>query len=146
MVLLLKLAQTVVYVSYAAAGTAVLQLLDGVDQGEGRGAKYCDEQRGEKKARQREKKLHRSFLRCLLGALAALSSERIRKRAHRPRDRSAKAIGLNQHRHQAAQIVNAGSLRQVAQGLVAFASDANLQIRQLEFFADVVVYLLSIPR
>src|SRR5689334_22117375 len=99
-------------------GPAPLHIAENVNEVEGSGAKDGDKERREQETGQREQQFHRGFLCFLFGSLPSFRAQRIGEDTQSFGYRSTKLIRLNQHRDETAQIINASSFCQVAQGFV----------------------------
>ena len=59
-------------------------------------------------------------------------------------DAGAEAIGLNQCTHKRADVVNAGAIDQVAEGLGAGLAGAHFEVDQMEFIAQIGMGMVQI--
>src|ERR1700722_7072278 len=85
----------------------------------------------------REDQFHTKLGGFLLRHLARLDAHEVGVRAQALRDAGTETVGLNQHRDQLLQIVDPGTLGQVAQRLDAALTGLQLEIHQTELFADL---------
>ena len=90
-------------------GPTPLHLAHSVNEVKGSRSKNRDKERREKETRKREQQFDGCLLRFLFGALASFGAQRIGENAEPFRDRRTKFVGLNQHRDETAQIVDARS-------------------------------------
>ena len=86
---------------------------------------------------QREHHLDAGLRRRFLGALAALGPQRLRVDPQRLRDAGAELVGLDQHRDERAEVVDAGAVGEIAQRLGARLAGAQLEVDQPQLVGEL---------
>ena len=98
-----------------------------------RGAEHDGEERGKETEDEREEQLHTELCGLLLGALPPFGTRRIGVGAQRHAEAGAESIGLHQHGHQGAHVVDLGAFREVLERLHALLAGARLRADELQF-------------
>ena len=86
---------------------------------------------------EREDHLDAGLRRRFFGALAALGPQRLGVHAQRLRDARAELVGLNQHRDERAEVVDAGAIGEVAQRLGAGLAGAQLEVDEPQLVGEI---------
>ena len=98
-----------------------------------------DPDRREDAEDQREHHLDAGLGRRFFSALPALGAQRLGVHAQRLRDAGAELVGLNQHRDERRDIVDAGAVGEIAQRVGARLAGAQLEVDQPQLVGQILV-------
>src|SRR5579872_35488 len=108
------------------------------------GADRDENNRRQNKNHQWGNHLNRGFCSLLFGALPALRAEGIGMHAEGLSNACAETVGLDQCTHKRTNVVNSGTLDEIAQGFGARLAGAHFEIHEMEFIAEIGMRVMKI--
>ena len=112
------------------------------NHGDGRWSHQDHEDTWEDEQHQRENQLDGGLGCFLFGDLATARTHRIALHAQRLSDARSELIGLDKNRRQRSKVVHTGSLAQLVEYVISLPSHLQLEVAEVQFFADDAVRFL----